>query len=213
MSYGYIYKTTNLLNGRVYIGQKKGNVNSSYLGSGKIIEKAVNKYGRNNFLVEILAFASDKLILNQMEIKYISEYRKIFGRFMYNICNGGEGNTSPRTKEAIEKMVKTITGKKKPAQSLALKGRKHKQECACGFCAGSPGNKNGMWKDFGNKLDKEVLYQKYVIEKKNAREISILQGCSETTIKRFLRKYGLMRSKSEALTGIKKNGKVALHGK
>ena len=42
----YIYLTTNLINGKQYIGQHKGELNDSYLGSGTNISKAINKYGK-----------------------------------------------------------------------------------------------------------------------------------------------------------------------
>ena len=48
--YGYTYKTTNLINGRVYIGQHKYNGwDKKYIGSGKILRIALKKYGRKNF--------------------------------------------------------------------------------------------------------------------------------------------------------------------
>ena len=43
-----IYKTTNLVNGKIYIGKDKYN-NPKYLGSGKILKLAINKYGKGNF--------------------------------------------------------------------------------------------------------------------------------------------------------------------
>ena len=48
-----IYKTTNLLNGKIYIGKDKRN-DRKYLGSGKILRQAVSKYGLRNFSKEIL---------------------------------------------------------------------------------------------------------------------------------------------------------------
>ena len=42
---GYIYKTTNLINQKIYIGQKRGRFNPGYFGSGVYITKAINKYG------------------------------------------------------------------------------------------------------------------------------------------------------------------------
>lgn len=48
--YGYIYITTNLINGKQYIGQKKSDVFlEDYKGSGRDISRAFNKYGFNNF--------------------------------------------------------------------------------------------------------------------------------------------------------------------
>ena len=40
-----IYKTTNLINGKIYIGKNKGN-NNWYLGSGKLLIYAIKKYGK-----------------------------------------------------------------------------------------------------------------------------------------------------------------------
>ena len=50
----YIYKTTNLSNGKQYIGSHDGDPFDSYIGSGKLIIKAIKKYGRGNFIREIL---------------------------------------------------------------------------------------------------------------------------------------------------------------
>ena len=82
--YGYVYKTTNLINGKIYIGQNKGTIDLSYLGSGKLIFRAIKKYGRKNFRLEVLAFATTKPMLDGLEQKYIYEYRQVFGReFLY----------------------------------------------------------------------------------------------------------------------------------
>ena len=43
-----IYKTTNLINGKIYIG-KDSNNNEHYIGSGVKLLKAIKKYGRSNF--------------------------------------------------------------------------------------------------------------------------------------------------------------------
>ena len=48
-----IYKVTNKINGKIYIGQTSKN-DETYLGSGTIITKAVLKYGRDSFIKEII---------------------------------------------------------------------------------------------------------------------------------------------------------------
>jgi len=51
-----IYKTTNLINGKIYVGQHKTDIKEDgYLGSGKLLRLAILKYGINNFIREILA--------------------------------------------------------------------------------------------------------------------------------------------------------------
>ena len=54
-----IYKTTNLINGKIYIGQDLEN-NPNYFGSGLIFKKAILKYGKNNFKKEILEYCFNK---------------------------------------------------------------------------------------------------------------------------------------------------------
>jgi group I intron endonuclease len=90
--YGYIYKTTNLLNNKIYIGQKRGCFDSDYLGSGKILRLAIAKEGKENFEIKILVFAENVESLNELEKKYIKEYRNLLGRNnLYNIADGGDG--------------------------------------------------------------------------------------------------------------------------
>jgi group I intron endonuclease len=80
-----IYKTTNLINGNFYIGQDSKN-NPKYLGSGKLLNQAIKKYGRENFAKEILEHCMTKQELNNREVYWISELKPI-----YNIAEGGTG--------------------------------------------------------------------------------------------------------------------------
>ena len=45
MCYGIIYKTTNLVNGKIYVGQTTRD-DENYIGSGSVLLQAVKKYGR-----------------------------------------------------------------------------------------------------------------------------------------------------------------------
>jgi hypothetical protein len=71
--YHYIYKTTNLLNDKYYIGvHSTNNLEDGYLGSGTTIAAAIQKHGEDNFKKEILEFfscAEDKWLA---EIKYVT---------------------------------------------------------------------------------------------------------------------------------------------
>jgi hypothetical protein len=52
-----LYKTTNLINGKIYVGlHVTENQHDSYLGSGEQLEAAFEKYGRNNFKREYIYF-------------------------------------------------------------------------------------------------------------------------------------------------------------
>lgn len=65
-----IYLTTNLLNGKKYVGKDARN-QKWYLGSGKYLKKAIKKYGKENFKKEILEECSNMEELNLAEIKWL----------------------------------------------------------------------------------------------------------------------------------------------
>jgi hypothetical protein len=56
----YIYKTTNLVNGKAYIGKHNGALTDDYLGSGTLLKCAIEKYGRENFKKEILYISKNE---------------------------------------------------------------------------------------------------------------------------------------------------------
>lgn len=90
---GYIYKTTNLINNKVYIGKHKSTIyDKNYFGSGRFILEDIAKYGIHNFSNEIIYEATSIDDLNNHEKMYIAEYRNCLGpNMVYNISNGGDG--------------------------------------------------------------------------------------------------------------------------
>jgi group I intron endonuclease len=84
-----IYKTTNLANGRFYIGKDKFN-NPDYLGSGKILKNAIKHYGKDNFKKEILEHCETYEQMSEREIFWINELGSFYPNG-YNIATGGEG--------------------------------------------------------------------------------------------------------------------------
>lgn len=90
--YNYIYKITNLVNKKIYIGKHStDNMNDSYMGSGRLIKQAESKYGINNFSKEIIAFTDNLDRLNFLEKFYIKKYRSKDLSKGYNLTDGGEG--------------------------------------------------------------------------------------------------------------------------
>jgi hypothetical protein len=75
----YIYLTTNLVNNKKYIGQRKLPVNckvenDKYLGSGTLLLKAVGKYGREKFKKEILEICYSQQEADRLENLYFEKY-------------------------------------------------------------------------------------------------------------------------------------------
>ena len=100
----YIYRITNLINGKTYIGQHKyKKLNDSYMGSGIYLAKAKKKYGIENFKKEILVFnILKKEHIDLLEKTFIaSEREKVGARNCYNIAKGGEGGNGGNNKGHI----------------------------------------------------------------------------------------------------------------
>ncbi len=106
-----IYKTTNLLNGKFYVGQDSKN-NLNYLGSGLLLQRAITKYGRENFKKEILETCNSKEELNDKEIYWIEKLNAI--KEGYNIATGGEGGDTYSNNPNIKNIKNKFIGDKNP---------------------------------------------------------------------------------------------------
>jgi len=89
--YHFIYKTTNLLSGKYYIGMHStDNLDDGYMGSGRRLRYSINKYGKENHKVEILEFVNSRkeLIKREVEIVNLNEIAK---DKCLNMSVGGDG--------------------------------------------------------------------------------------------------------------------------
>jgi len=69
-----IYVTENKLNEKKYVGfHNTDNVNDNYFGSGKLIKRAIKKYGKENFIKTPLLIVSNKEEGHYFEEKIISK--------------------------------------------------------------------------------------------------------------------------------------------
>lgn len=93
-TYYTIYKTTNLVNSKVYIGKHvTQNLDDGYLGSGKLLRRAVNKYGVENFRKDILHVFDNEADMNDREREIVTE-EFVLQETNYNLCVGGKGGFS-----------------------------------------------------------------------------------------------------------------------
>lgn len=113
--YGFIYMTTNKINNKKYIGQKKIDKEGKwkkYLGSGVALKNAINEYGKENFTREILAYAYSFEELDKLEIEFIRRYNAVNDRMFYNLVEGGGTVTGLKvSKETRLKLSKRFSGK------------------------------------------------------------------------------------------------------
>jgi len=115
MKYYLVYKITNLTNNKIYVGKHETeDKNDDYFGSGKLIRKAIKKYGINNFKKEILHECSSKEEMDQKEKEIVNE-DFVKSKNTYNLKVGGDGgfdyiNTKCRDKlyEIQKKGTKTV---------------------------------------------------------------------------------------------------------
>lgn len=124
MKFYTVYKTTNKLNGKSYVGKHiTDNPNDNYLGSGSILRRAIKRYGVESFLKEVLFVFDNEQEMNDKEAEIVTE-SWCLSDDTYNVCDGGRGGFSHinrtglnlRTgakisKENIEKMRLAKVGK------------------------------------------------------------------------------------------------------
>ena len=161
LPYGYIYITTNLINGKQYIGQHKSSkFHASYKGSGKILKQAVEKYGKENFSTEVLEWCFNRDELAEREKYWIALFDATKNDNWYNITPGGYGvqlfgednhmfgkHHSEETRKKIsEKLVGMMAGENNPMYGVHLEAseetRKKISESLTGLMVGE---KNPMY--------------------------------------------------------------------
>lgn len=108
--FGYVYKTVNTVNGKIYIGKKHSiTFYENYYGSGKLIKRALEKYGLENFKVEVIKWSKTLDELNYDEKYYIKYFDSNFKSGKgYNISDGGDGGNiiSTLSKEDYDSFIK-----------------------------------------------------------------------------------------------------------
>lgn len=186
----FIYKTTNILSGRYYIGMHStNNLDDGYLGSGNRLRLAIRKHGKENFKREIIMFCDSRKELRGKEEEIVS-LDEIAKKNCMNMVVGGEGGLATanhtkkwlfekwkepeyrrlRSKEASERMKKnhqlgkmrydTFSGKKHSDETKIKMSNSHKNI--------GVGNKNSQFgtcwitKNNVNKKIKKEIIQEYL---------------------------------------------------
>lgn len=129
MKQHYIYLTTNNINGMKYIGKHYGELDDSYLGSGKILKRAIDKYGKENFTKSILYISNNNEENNEKEKYFITLYNAVSNPLFYNIHEGGEGGntTAGYTKEEKEVLKRKLSELNR-GKNNGMYGKQHSEE-------------------------------------------------------------------------------------
>ena len=124
-----IYKATNKINGKCYIGQtrhslehrKTAHLRKAEKGVETHFYQAIRKYGEENFEWEILCSANDKKRLNELETFYITKFNSI--KNGYNMVDGGDNNImdieSVKTKH--DKIMQSVEVRSKISTTMKQK--------------------------------------------------------------------------------------------
>lgn len=144
--YGYVYLTTNKINGKKYIGQHASSeFDKSYIGSGKLILQAIKKYGKSNFECVILEECNTQDELDERERYYIEQSNAYSNDDYYNIALGGKCcQLEYQTEETKAKISKANSGKVRTEEV-----KQHMRE----VCSGSRWMNNGVEQSYVLKED------------------------------------------------------------
>ena len=108
-----LYKTSNILNGRFYIGiHSTKNPNDGYLGSGKRLKYEINKYGRESFRVEVMEILPTRKALEEREAQIVTP-QLLSDPLCLNLKNGGEGGWDHLNKNSDVQRNRAIRGNEK----------------------------------------------------------------------------------------------------
>jgi len=114
MIFGTVYKITNLITGKIYVGQTirslhiRFNAHCTDKRKDTAIAQAIRKYGKQNFKIEELATATNAEELNKLETHYIETLNSLSPNG-YNLNLGGN-KSYVISKETLKKLSDSHKG-------------------------------------------------------------------------------------------------------
>lgn len=192
-----VYKTTNLINNKIYIGcHATENANDDYLGSGKLIQAAIKKHGKENFLKEVLFEFDNREEMLAKEKELVNE-QFVTSTETYNLKIGGEGgwdhiNSAPMSNDHRSSIRTGVISyyQKNPginngrAPSSGFTGKRHSLE-----------SKKKISENNGSNLSSSVIKSRIrdfqEIDKSwgHMTKLANKWNISHTQARRFIKKY------------------------
>jgi len=169
-----IYKITNLVNKKVYIGQTNQSMNRRWNAHKRAAKNKVNRhlydsmnhYGINNFIIEQIDSSNTKEELDKKEKSWIIYYKSNLRECGYNMTDGGEsrykGSSHPmfgkkHTKESRIKIGMARKGKPLKNFMSDESYKKHIETMKKNFC----GKSNHNYKSISKEQIEELIIKKY----------------------------------------------------
>lgn len=185
--YGYIYKITNLINNKIYIGQTTESINKRWIrhcqrnSNCTYLGRAIQKYGKENFSIEEIDNAIDFQELNSKEEQWIKYFKTLDINYGYNIRSGGanpkhseetkkkigdsnRGKTLPKLSDDRKKAISLRTSGKNNPMYGSIMPEEHKQKLIA-----INQNRKGTWKrsdENKQKIRNTLLGQKHSEDRK-----------------------------------------------
>lgn len=188
MSYGLIYKATNLLNNKVYIGQttmsleKRCSIHKwhsqtpKYKGHSYFI-KSMKKYGFSKFKWEVLGYCESREELNEAEIHCIDFFQSTNHVYGYNLSTGGDCGVAgikrpPRTKEHKRKIRESLI---EVNNNPEVKARRYSMIKIC----------------VDKRTQEKINKYKELVKTYNVNEIAKMENIPRNAVIYFLRKHNI----------------------
>lgn len=119
--YYIIYKTTNIVTNKFYIGaHKTDDLADGYLGSGLYIKRAIEKYGCDQFVREILEMCTSEQEMYDREREIVNE-ALLQHPDTYNLAVGGHGGPKKNSWARIDPEAQRAHARRAAQQSLAVR--------------------------------------------------------------------------------------------
>ena len=197
--YYIIYETTNLVNGKKYRGAHIcESLDDGYLGSGRLIKKAISKYGFSSFERVILVLCDNIEDMFIQESIYVDK-DWVANPSTYNLKIGGEGGWDYINKECLrwneeKKLLHSIEMKKKRAAgewgpknpTYGFKGKTHSSETRKRLS-----ENNAMTLSEEEVLQRIEQWKSLPDVRGKIMRVSSLWNVSHTQVRRFVAKYNI----------------------
>ena len=190
----YIYKITNDVNGKVYIGQSNNPqrrfTEHSHHKENSLIHQAIVKYGKEHFHLDILGYFED---YNSKEEYYINYFKSLTPEG-YNIAPGGEappihyGKDNPAT--VISEEIANYVKQDLLNFDILRKDIRKKYNITEDILRHI--NEGNSWRD--NNLNYPLRPSEHELTEQKAQEVKRLLKTSKLTQKQIADKFGLKRS-------------------